>query len=343
MNHHWSRSVGRLFIAGAVLTWLATSVAGQDSAPGSSRLRREPKRTAWGHPDLQGFWTNTTTTPLERPVELASKAILTDAERAEIDAEAARTADRPPRPGDTGAYNTFWFERGTRSPQTSLIVDPPNGRLPQLTAKGQADKKRLDALRVEDGGAPPSSYEDFDVFDRCITRALPGAMMPGFYNHNYQILQTPDYVVISVEMIHDARIIPLDGRPHISPRIRQWLGDSRGRWDGDTLVVETTHFRDGAQERGMANTVVGGSQDMLLIERFKRVDADTFDYTFTVSDPAVFTAPWTVSAPMSRLAQGRIYEYACHEGNYSLANMLKGARTRDQSVGDNAPGNVPPR
>jgi hypothetical protein len=167
-------------------------------------------------------------------------------------------------------------------------------------------------------------------------------MMPGFYNHNYQILQTPNHVVISVEMIHDTRIIPLDGRPHVSPRIQQWLGDSRGRWDGDTLIVETTHFREGAEERGMANTVVGGSADMVLTERFRRVDADTLDYRFTVSDPAVFTAPWTVSAPMSTLAKGRIYEYACHEGNYSLPNMLKGARARDQQLG-NAPGSVPPR
>ena len=185
---------------------------------------------------------------------------------------------------------------------------------------------------MEDGGAPPASHEDFDVYDWCISRALPGAMMPGFYNHNYQILQTPGYVVINVEMIHDARIIPLDGRAHVPPRILQWLGDSRGRWDGDTLVVETTRFREGAQERGMGNTVVGGSPDMVLVERFRRVDADNLDYTFTVSDPAIFTAPWTVSAPMTRLPSERIYEYACHEGNYSLPNMLKGARAEDGTI-----------
>jgi hypothetical protein len=160
-------------------------------------------------------------------------------------------------------------------------------------------------------------------------------MMPGFYNHNYQILQTPGYVVILVEMIHDARIIPIDGRPHVSQRIRQWLGDSRGRWEGDTLVVETTNFREGAQERGMANTVVGGSPDMVLVERFRRVDADSLDYRFTVTDPTVFTAPWTVSAPMSSLG-GQIYEYACHEGNYAMMNMLKGARAEEAKASGKA-------
>jgi hypothetical protein len=323
-----ARRLGPLFAVCVVLAWQSVALAGQDPARKSSSSSA-PKRTAWGHPDLQGVWTNTTTTPLERPAALENKATLTAAERAEIDAQAVRNADRPPRPGDTGAYNTFWFERGRRSAQTSLIVDPPNGRLPALTAMGEAHKKELGRLRVEDGGQLPRSYEDFDVYDRCITRALPGAMMPGFYNHNYQILQTPTYVAILVEMIHDARIIPLDGRPHAAQPIRQWLGDSRGRWEGDTLVVETTNFREGAEERGMANTVVGGSRDMVLVERFTRVDADTLDYRFTVRDPAIFTAPWTVSAPMTRL-DAHIYEYACHEGNYALMNMLKGARADEQ-------------
>lgn len=323
------RSVGRLFAIGLVFALLPVAVAGQTRSGTSPASRGAPNRTAWGHPDLQGAWTNTTTTPLERPVSSKETATLTASERAELDAQAAARADRPPRPGDTGAYNAFWFERGRSSAQSSLIVDPRDGRLPPLTAMGQAEKKRLDALREENGGRLPGSHEDFDVYDRCITRALPGAMMPGFYNHNYQIFQTPDYVVIAVEMIHDVRIIPLHGRPHASPRIRQWLGDSRGRWEGNTLVVETANFRDGAQERGMANTVVGGSRDMVLVERFTRVDADTLDYRFTVTDPAVFTAPWTVSAPMSAL-DARIYEYACHEGNYAIMNILRGARAAEQ-------------
>ncbi len=338
--NHVSQSLERFVVIGLVFALLSVAAVAQNRPEGSSASREKPKRTAWGDPDLQGLWTNTTTTPLERPANLASSTTLTEAERAALDAQAVGSADRPPRPGDTGAYNDFWFERGKRSSQTSLIVDPSNGRLPALTAIGQAEKKRLDAVRLEDGGRRPGSHEDFDVYDRCITRALPGAMMPGFYNHNYQIVQTPGYVVILVEMIHDTRIIPLDGRPHVSPRILQWLGDSRGRWEGETLVVETTNFKEGAQERGMANTVVGGSKDMVLVERFTRVAPGTIDYKFTVTDPAVFTAPWTVSIPMSTLS-GKVYEYACHEGNYSLMNMLKGARAAD--VADGAPGNVPKR
>lgn len=259
---------------------------------------------------------------------MAEKATLTAEERKVRDREQAGFADRAPRPGDTGAYNDFWFERGFTSNQTSLIIDPPDGRLPPLTPAGQARKKVLDARRIEDGGAPPLSHEDFDGYDRCISRGLPGAMMPGFYNHNYQILQTPDQIVILVEMVHDARVIPLGARTHLPKGIRQWLGDSRGRWEGDTLVVETTNFREGLDERGMANTFVGGSPDMVLVERFRRTDANHIDYRFTVTDPAVFTKPWTVSAPMTKL-DAKIYEYACHEGNYSLPNMLKGARLKE--------------
>jgi hypothetical protein len=318
------RYSGHLATFGVVVGLLSAVAAGQDRSPRSG-ASSAARKTPWGHPDLQGFWTNTTTTPLERPEALKDRVTLTEDERRAADAEARKNADRKPPPGQTGAYNDLWFERGVTSTQTSLVIDPPTGRLPPLTAKGQARKKELDENRVEDGGRPPDSYEDFDVYDRCISRALPGAMMPGFYNHNYQIVQTPNYVLIHVEMIHDSRIIPLDGRPHVPSRIRQWLGDSRGRWEGDTLVVETRHFKEGADERGMANTVVGGSPDMVLVERFRRVDDNTLDYRFTVTDPVLFTVPWTVSAPMTSL-DGVIYEYACHEGNYAMPNMLKGAR-----------------
>jgi hypothetical protein len=326
------RYTARACSMGLVLTLLPAGASGQSASNNPPASKSGLKPTPWGHPDLQGIWTNTTTTPLERPAELKDKATLSAEERAKRDAQAASNADRPPREGDTGAYNAFWFERGKTSTQASLIVDPPNGRLPTLTPKGVADEKALRAARVEDGGRPPDSWEDFDAYDRCISRGLPGAMMPGFYNHNYQIFQTPDYVVIFVEMIHDARIIPLDGRPHVSTRIRQWLGDSRARWEGDTLVVETTNFRDGVQERGMANTFVGGSPDMVLVERFRRVDAETLDYRFTVKDPSIFTAPWTVSTPMSPL-KANVYEYACHEGNYAIRNMLSGARADEKKAG----------
>jgi hypothetical protein len=287
-----------------------------------------PLRTPWGDPDLQGVWTNTTITPLERPESVAGKDVLTDEERTELDAQAAHTLERL---GGTGAYNDFWLERGKHSRRTSLIIDPPDGSLPPVTpgAKQQADA--LTAARQR----RPASWEDVSMYDRCITRGMPGSMMPGFYNHNYLILQAPGYVVILLEMIHDARIIPLDGRPHLAPTVRQWLGDSRGRWEGNTLVVETTNLDGRVHERLPWNTAFGTSENLRLIERFTRIDADTIDYQFTVTDPTIFTKPWTAATPMTRM-QVPIYEYACHEGNYSIVNILKGAREQDRIDGENA-------
>ena len=282
-----------------------------------------PLRTPWGDPDLQGVWTNTTLTPLERTESVAGREVLTDAERTNLDAQAADTLARLP---GTGAYNDFWLERGKHSRQTSLIIDPPDGRLPPVTAraKQQADERAATSQRNA------VSWEDVSMYDRCITRGMPGAMMPGFYNHNYLILQAPGYVAILVEMIHDVRIVPLDGRPHLAPTVRQWLGDSRGRWEGNTLVVETTNLDGRVHERLPWNTVFATSENLRLIERFTRIDAETIDYQFTVTDPAVFTKPWTAATPMTRM-QVPIYEYACHEGNYSIMNILKGAREQDKT------------
>lgn len=298
-----------------------------------------PLRTAWGDPDLQGTWTNTTMTPLERPQDLAGKAVLTPQERAARDAAAAGAVEGRPKPGDTGAYNAFWMESGRTSDRTSLIVDPPDGQLPALTREAQARADQIEAVRR----VPPRSWLDVNAYDRCVTRGLPGAMMPGFYNHNYQILQTPGYVAILVEMIHDARIIPLDGRPHLGSRLNQWMGNSRGRWEGQTLVVETTGFNDKIEEvtgnamrfpngepNGPRYHGVFGTANMTLVERFTRVDANTIDYRFTVTDPETFTKPWTASAPMIRLSVP-LFEYACHEANYAIPNMLSGARAQEQA------------
>src|ERR1700687_1253198 len=234
----------RLVSLGTVVASLSVVVAAQGKGAsstgaqqvGSSASRPYAKRTPWGHPDLHGLWTNTTTTPLERPAETANKTTLTDAERAELDRQDVGFFDRGSK-GTVGAYNDFWFERGLRTKQTSLIIDPPSGRLPPLTPTGEAHKKALAAVRdrVQSGHRPAQSWEDFSPYDRCITRAMPGAMTPGFYNHNYEIVQTPQYVAIYVEMLHDVRIIPVDGRPHLAPGVRQWLGDSRGPWEGGTL------------------------------------------------------------------------------------------------------------
>lgn len=243
-----------------------------------------------------------------------------------------RPATRTARPGkgETGTYNDFWFDRGKKSNRTSLIVDPPDRKLPALTPEGRQRQEAIAQVRR----SPPSSPEDLSLFERCITRSLPGGMLPGFYNHNYQILQTPGYVVILVEMIHDVRIIPTDGRPHLEPRLQRWLGDSRGRWEGTTLVVETTNVMP-AYELRPSRTVFGGGEKMKVIERFTRVAADTIDYQFTVTDPDLFTKPWTASTPMSRIA-GPIFEYACHEGNHSIENMLRGARQQEREAGEPA-------
>ncbi len=216
------------------------------------------------------------------------------------------------------AYNDFWWDRGTKvvsTRQTSLVVDPPDGRVPALTAEGQ---KRA----TERAARGYDSWQDRSLWERCITRGLP--MIPGPYNNNYQILQTPGYVVILHEMIHDARIIPLDGQPHIGRNIRQWFGDSRGKWEGDTLVVDTTNFTDKANYRG-------STDGLHLIERFTRINADTVRYEFTIDDPTTFTKRWTTSIPMQHTDE-QIYEYACHEGNYGMVNLLSGARAQEKAA-----------
>ena len=225
--------------------------------------------------------------------------------------------------GGTGWYEDWWNEPGLNGNRSSLIVEPADGRLPALTPEGERDRAT---------GAPlaqraPTDLIDLTVYERCITRGLPGAMLPGFYNHNYQIVQTPEYVAILVEMIHDVRIIPLDGRPHISPQVRQWLGDSRGHWEGNTLVVETTHFPDWVSERGLVRPHdfrLRGT-NLRLVERFTRLSEDTIDYGVTVEDPRTFTDSWTAAIPLNRF-DGTLFEYACHEGNYALTNLLSGAR-----------------
>ncbi len=257
-----------------------------------------PPRTPWGVPDLQGIWDNRTITPLERPRQFADKATLTAAEAAAYEASTAerRVDDR------------YYWDRGTRTVddrRTALIVDPKNGRVPPLTADGQ---RRFDTgQRQGVNGA-----EERNPTERCITRTVP--RLPGLYNNNYQIFQTPGYVVILMEMIHAARIVPVDGVVHLANTVRQWNGDSRGRWEGDTLVIETTNFT--------TKTNFRGSTDRLhLVERLTRVDADTIDYEFTVSDPTTWMQPWTARIPLNQ-NDGPLYEYACHEGNDGMTGIL---------------------
>jgi hypothetical protein len=325
------RTVSRAFI-GALLVAVAVPAAvnllaqspGAAKPPGASTAASK-HRTPWGDPDLQGIWSNATTTPFERPASFGDKAVLSNEERAELAPKVADqlNVDRQVRPGGVVPYNEFWFERGTLSNQTSLVVDPPDGKLPPFTPEGQ---KRWDARRPDAAG----SHLDRSSYERCISRGMPGAMMPGFYNHNYQILQSPGYVAILVEMIHDARIIRLDGAPHVNGTIRQWLGDSRGRWEGSTLVVETTNLNDKVFERG-GTTGYGGN--LKMIERFTRISDDRIDYRFTIDAPTIFTKPWTVSTPMQKIKEP-IYEYACHEGNYAMPGILAGARTAEREASE---------
>ena len=287
---------------------------------GSAQDTWTAPRTPDGQPDLQGLWTNSTTTPLERPPAAAGRAVYTDEEVAAIDAANVGRNDRPPPPGDPGTYNDFWWERGTALARTSLVVDPPDGRLPPRTAAGDA---RAGWTRGAD------SWTDRSMAERCVTRGAP--KRPGGYNNHFLVLQTPGYVVMLQEMIHEPRIIPLDGRPSADARIRLWMGDSRGRWDGDTLVVETTNFRDDIYTNSF-NCCPGASGGLALVERFTRVDADTIEHRYTVNDPDTYTRPWTASIPMRRFA-GPLYEYACHEGNYGMENLLRGARVQEGSAG----------
>ena len=278
-------------------------------------------QTPWGDPDLQGTWNNITGTPLERPAELAGKEFFTQEEAVQFAEQTLRRVDRDRRDGeietDVGrAYNEFWSDRATKyltqlNTRTSLIVDPPDGQLPALTSLGQA---RVDARR--DARELNDTWADRNLWERCLTRGVP--RLPGSYNNNFMIVQSPGYVAILVEMIHETRLIPLDGRPGISSGIRQWMGDSRGRWEGDTLVVETTRFRNQQEFRGT-------SADLHLIERFTRIDAHTIDYQFTIDDATTYVSPWTVALPMKSVDED-VFEYACHEGNVGMHGILAGAR-----------------
>ena len=296
------------------------------------------ERTPWGDPDLQGVWNNATLTPFQRPAELADKEFLTEEEAATLEQWTAdrndslwsAPAQKTEAGGNVGAYNNFWMERGTRvvpTRRTSVIVDPPNGRLPPLTVAASERLTSPEAARLMDvrrGNLPADSWEQLDLGDRCLWyRGIPS--FPTGYNNNYHIVQNPEFVAILQEHIHDVRFIPLDGRPHVAGDIRQYAGDSRGRWEGDTLVVETTNFNDQAFIRNFNGNL---SEALHVVERFTRIGPDTLDYEFTVTDPKTWTRPWRGSLPMARI-EGPMFEYACHEGNYGLLNILAGSRAAE--------------
>jgi hypothetical protein len=291
-------------------------------------------RTAWGDPDLTGTWTGSTLTPLERPEELAGQDFLTAEEAAALEqrADQNRFVERTPRAGDPGTYNQAWFDPGTRivpDRRTALIIDPADGRIP-YTSEMQERHRLQVAYRVN---GVRNSWVDVDTGERCLTDGIPMFWLG--YNPNHQILQTPDYVVILHEMFRDRRIIPLSPPP--ARNLRQWNGDIRGRWEGDTLVVESKHFLDKTGDRWAATWRMP-TETMQLVERFTRTDTDTLEYEFTLTDPTKFTQPWSARIPLTTnqaargVTQGPLYEYACHEGNYSIANVLSGARAEDRAA-----------
>jgi hypothetical protein len=297
------------------------AVVAQLSLAAQTKLPRTPD----GKPDLQGIWDFRTLTPLERPNQFAGKETLSAEEVATLEQRNAETrVDRAPRTGDPGTYNQFWFDFGTRvvdDKRTSLIVDPADGRLPPLTPEAeQRAAERAERLR-----RPADGPEDRPTWERCLLGFNSGPpIMPSGYNNNVQLIQTRDYVVILNEMVHDARVVPISSRPHSSTR--RWLGESRGRWEGDTLVVETRNFT--ANGTGTIGLRVPPTDQLRLTERFTLRDPQTLVYQFTVDDPATWTRPWTAAVPM-RKSDEQIYEYACHEGNLGMVGIMAGAREQE--------------
>ena len=303
----------------------------------------------WGDPDLQGVWDYRTITPLERPGDQADKEFLTEEEAAGLEQDIlernARLLTRSPEAtsasdqvdrredGTPGFYNNFWLDRGTTAVgtrRTSLVVDPPDGRLPQLTLEAQRGADSAEAQRIAEvrrGARPAQSWTDLDAGDRCIQHAKAGPPISvGGYNNNVQVFQAPGYVALLNEQNHDVRIIPLDGRPHVGSQISQWMGDSRGRWEGETLVVETVQFNGKHDQIG--RPLLSTGENLSLVERFTRTDPDVLLYEFTVTDPTIWVSPWAVELPMKRNPD-LIYEFACHEGNYGLYNIMAGSRTEE--------------
>ena len=323
-----NRSIAAAVVCAAFLGLAALPAAAQSGAA------PEPMRTPDGQPDISGIFTFRTLTPLQRPSALEGQETLSLEEAAAFEASERTRLNRdlfdpiagapsagyqPRAEGGVLSYNEFWYERGvelTSDKRTSLVVDPPDGRIP-FRPEYQA-ASRIRRLNLRNGFA--DSYTDRSLADRCIMGFNAGPpMVSSAYNNNVQILQAPGYVVVFNEMVHNARIIPLDGSPHGS--LRQWSGDSRGRWEGETLVVETRNF--------LRETSLGGSsRDTHVVERFRRVDPDTVLYEFTVEDPNNFTGPWTAMMPLRR-TDGTLFEYACHEGNYGLEGILAGARRKN--------------
>jgi len=341
MKHGWLRSAvpAVAVLIAALPAFGQSSPATKPAATGDSATKSAkpymPPKTPWGDPDLQGQWPADSQIPMQRPISAAEKAALSPDELAKREEQFRKQAEADSEEfvspkGGTATINPpgYWVEHAKPNAQASLVVDPPDGRIPALTPEGQ---QRLKELR---GGLGPgshfptvvNSWEDFDIYSRCISRGLLSSMLPTLYNFGNQIVQTPGFVAIRNEMIHETRVVPTDGRPHVGANIRSYMGNSVGHWEGNTLVVETTNFNGTIGIGGSGPT----TDALKIVERFTRTGPDTLSYDVTISDPGTWTKPWKIHMPYKLDPHYVVYEYACHEGNYMMLNALKGARLREK-------------
>jgi hypothetical protein len=339
MGKHVLASAGALAAVIAIGSLASTPVAGQattgkTAASAGKTARWTPPKTPWGDPDLQGNLTNIyeVNTPFERPdefqgrklEEVKGEELVTIRRRQQEEAEKRRLS----APGVQGGTPEIWLNAfdHTKGSMAWFVTDPPDGKIPPQTPQAQARAAARAAVRSAIGNDPADSIEDRSLYDQCISRGLPGSMMPAPYGNSYQIVQAPGYVAIRYEMVHETRIIPLDGRPHLDPNVRQWMGDARGRWEGNTLVVETRNFREELTPRG------ANPKTLKMTERFTRVAPDKIYWSTTYDDPETWTRPWTQTIPLTIDDSQAIVEYACHEGNYSMWNTLTGHRTEEHAA-----------
>jgi|KBSMisStaDraftv2_1062788.scaffolds.fasta_scaffold24509_2 hypothetical protein len=326
--------------------WVACAAVSLGAQSAAGARNYTPPKTAWGDPDLQGIWPSTDMVgvPFERPKQFGTRLSLTDEEfkqrqkdaekQADLDNESFSVDNVKPEivaMGDVGGQTSpppFWLERGLPSRQSSLLVDPPDGQMPPMTPDGLRRVASTKNTYLQYTGFNEAS--ELGPYDRCISRGLLGSMFPVVYNNGNQFIQTPGYVVLRNEMIHETRVIPLDGRPSLSPRIRTYMGDSRGHFEGNTLVVRTTNFNGGTGAQANGNLMIT-SAALEVVEKFTRTGADTIQYEVTVNDPKTWTKPWTAAFPLKRDPAYRFFEYACHEGNHAMSNILSGSRADEKN------------
>ena len=320
---------GALAAALVLTSWIDTPTFAQGGSSSGAALR-----TPWGDPDLQGNYTNLweAGTPFERPDEFAGRRLedITGDELLKIRRAIQDRTRTEQLAGEIGGTRWIWLDSHdhAKGSMAWFVVDPPDGKIPPLTPEGRARQAARAEARKKSGRGPADWYTDRSLYDRCISRGVPGSMMPAIYGNSYQIVQAPGFVVIRYEMIHEARVIPLDGSSHLPPRIRSYMGDARGRWDGDTLVVETTNIRDEIAYRG------SNAATLKLVERFTRIAPNKVRWSVTVDDPSTWTTPWTFAMPLTQDDSEQLVPYECHEGNYAMTNILSGARAEEAAAAD---------